>query len=124
MADNVIPDDVRDFILRNIDSIAQLEALLLLHANKGETWDVARTASRLYATEEEITEVLTHLCAAELLSNKDGLYRFDCDPAMQGLVDRLAEVYRRQLIPVTNTIHAKPRRIREFANAFKIRRNS
>jgi len=30
MSDVILPDDVRDFILGHIDSVAQLEALLLL----------------------------------------------------------------------------------------------
>jgi hypothetical protein len=33
MADELIPPDVRDFIQRHIDSIAQLEALLLAPGN-------------------------------------------------------------------------------------------
>ena len=39
------------------------------------------------------------------------------------LVARLSEVYRRHLIPITNLIHSKPRRIREFAEAFKLRKD-
>lgn len=33
MAEEIIPEGVRDFILQYIDSITQLEALLLLRAN-------------------------------------------------------------------------------------------
>lgn len=124
MADDVIPDDVRDFILRHIDSIAQLEALLLLRANKSERWDVARIAARLYVGEDEIRDMLTQLCSNGFLSCKDDVFHYDCAPALQPTVDRLAEVYRRHLIPVTNAIHSKPRRIREFANAFKFRKDS
>jgi len=124
MADDVIPDDVRDFILRHIDSVAQLEALLLLRANGGQDWDVARTAARLYAGEEEIRKVLTQLCADGLLSCKDNIYRYECPLDVRAIIDRLAEVYRRHLIPITNIIHTKPRRIREFADAFKFRKDT
>lgn len=123
MTNDVIPDDVRDFILTHIDSVAQLEALLLLRSHSAESWDVTRTAARLYAGEEEIKEVLTRLCADGLLSCSDDLYRYHCAPEVQGAVDRLAECYRRYLIPVTNVIHAKTRRIREFASAFKFRKD-
>jgi hypothetical protein len=47
MTDDVIPGDLRDFILRHIDSVAQLEALLLLRANPNEDWDVKETATRV-----------------------------------------------------------------------------
>jgi hypothetical protein len=39
------------------------------------------------------------------------------------MVDRLADAYARHLIPVTNLIHGKPRRLREFSDAFKIRKD-
>ncbi|HEY7662945.1 MAG TPA: hypothetical protein VH934_07470 [Xanthobacteraceae bacterium] len=123
MADDIVPDDVRDFIQKHIDSVAQLEALLLLWANPNEVWDATRTAKRLYTTEHEIAEVLARLCADGLLVCKDGVYRYECAPEMSQRVDRVANVYSRQLIAVTNMIHTKPRRIREFADAFKFRKD-
>jgi hypothetical protein len=124
MADEPIPGDVRDFIIRYIDSVAQLEALLLLRGNPKEGWDVGKVAKRLYAAEQEIAEVLKRLHDDSLLSFEDGLYRYKSTPSeLQDQVDRLAWVYSRHLIPVTNMIHAKPRRIREFADAFKLRKD-
>lgn len=124
MVDDVIPGDVRDFILRHIDSVAQLEALLLLRANSSETWDTTRAASRLYAREPEIRDTLMQLCADGLVACKDDIFRYECSPDLEAAVTRLADVYRHHLIPVTNLIHTKPRRIREFANAFKFRKDS
>ena len=124
MVDEPIPSDVQDLILRHIDSVAQLEALLLLRGNPTESWDVATTAKRLYANEDEIAEVLALLCEGGLLSVREGAYRYDCAKAeLRESIDRLAEVYARHLIPVTNMIHAKPRRIRQFADAFKFRKD-
>ena len=124
MPDELIPEDLRDFILRYIDSIAQVEALLLLCRNPNEDWDAARTARRLYTSEQEATDVLARLCTHGLLACNEGIYRYGCQSADQEhMIDRLAEVYARHLIPVTNMIHAKPRRIREFADAFKFRKD-
>jgi hypothetical protein len=124
MTDDPIPAEVRDFILRHLDSVAHLEALLLLRSNPDASWDVTGIAKRLYAAEEQIAEVLARLCADGLVSCSDGVYRYARAPEMQQTVDRLAGVYSRHLIPVTNMIHAKPRRIREFADAFRFRRDS
>ncbi|HEU4825471.1 MAG TPA: hypothetical protein VFS85_03260 [Dongiaceae bacterium] len=124
MADEPIPDDLRDFILKYIDSVAHLEALLLLRANPGETWDIPRTAKRLYITEQQAGEVLGRLCADGLLSCEAEIYRCDGQSAEQkAMIDRLAQAYTRHLIAITNMIHAKPRRIREFADAFKFRKD-
>jgi len=124
MADEIVPGDLGDFIVRYIDSIGQLEALLLLRTHANEEWDVNRTAGRLYAAEAEVAEFLARLCADGLLICNEGQYRYaPQSPDLQGMVDRLAIAYSRHLIPVTNMIHAKPRRIREFAEAFKFRRD-
>jgi hypothetical protein len=123
MPDEQVPEDVREFILRYINSIAQLEALLLLWRDPNVAWDLASMAKRLYISERETAEVLAQLSTDGLLSVNEGTYRFNSpSPEQQQLVARLAEVYSKQLIPVTNVIHAKPRRIREFADAFKLRK--
>ena len=124
MADEIIPDDLRDFILRHIDSITQLEALLLLRAHPDTDWDAKQTAGRLYAGEQEVADALARLCADGLLTCNAELYRYGCASADGGaMVERLAQAYAHHLIPVTNMIHAKPRRIREFADAFKFRKD-
>jgi hypothetical protein len=120
---DLIPEDLRDFVLRHIDSIAQLEALLLLRRNPTEAWTADVAAKRLYTTEADATNVLDQLCADGLLICADDGYRFDPQSDEQRqMIDLLAESYRRHLIPVTNLIHGKPRRLREFSDAFKIRK--
>ncbi len=124
MADETIPDDVRDFILRHIDSVAQLEALLLLRANPGASWRAEDVAKRLYTDDQQIAEVLGRLAEDGFLVLLEGSYRYECrTPEQQAMVDRTADAYRRQLIAVTNMIHAKPRRIRQFADAFKFKKD-
>jgi hypothetical protein len=121
MPDEEIPEEVREFILRYINSIAQLEALLLLWREPNKSWDVAAMAKRLYIGEGETTEVLTQLNADGLLIESQGSYRLN-SADWQEPIGELAESYAKQLIPITNIIHAKPRRIREFADAFKLRK--
>ena len=124
MVDELIPADVRDFILRHIDSVAQWEALLLLRANPNERWDVSKIARRLYTGDKEIAELLAQLCHDGLLTVSDGLFRYECaSTEHRDIIDRLAAIYSRHLIPVTNMIHGKPRRIRQFAEAFKFRKD-
>jgi hypothetical protein len=124
MSNDVIPGDLQDFILQYIDSITQLEALLLLRADPGGRWEPAHVARRLYAGEREVEAVLAGLCANDLLSCDHGIYRYEPRTGdNRSLIDRLAAVYAKHLIPVTNMIHAKERRIREFADAFRFRKD-
>jgi hypothetical protein len=124
MTEEPIPPDVRDFIHRNIDSIAQLEALLLMRGNPRETWDAKRLSRRIYVSEQEAAELLATLASDGLLGNNDGAFHYECnDEARHSLIEKLAAIYSRQLIPVTNLIHSKPRRIRQFADAFRFRKD-
>jgi hypothetical protein len=123
MSDDSIPQDLQEFILRNLDSVAQLEGLLLLFREPDKTWTSQELAGRLYIRVEEATELLDRLRADGFVSS-EGEYSFAPQTVeQQQLVGRLADVYARQLIPITNMIHDKPRRIREFSDAFKIRRD-
>jgi hypothetical protein len=124
MSDNALPEPVQEFILKHIDSVAQLEALLLLGRSVEREWDAATAAKRLYSGIPETAEALARLAAdGFLLANGNGGYRLGCrSPEQQEIVDRLADHYARHLIPVTNLIHSKSRRIRAFADAFKLRK--
>jgi hypothetical protein len=124
MTDDFIPDDVRDFILTYLDSIAQLEALLLLRDNASETWIVAKVAKRLYTDERLAASILTKLCTDGLLVCKNDVYHFQCaDTGITSVIDKLASIYARHIVPVTNIIHSKPPRIHEFADAFRIKKD-
>lgn len=125
MADQYVPDRIRDFILKHIDSVAQIEALLLVRSNPQERWNVSQIAARLYTSETEVAEALDRLCAAGLLALDNDIYRFEgISPESAALIQELLALYARHLIPVTNIIHAKPRRIRSFADAFRFRKDS
>lgn len=122
MADELIPADVQDFIFRHIHSIAQIEALLLLRGSPQEHWNLGAIARRLYTTEKVTADLLAQLCQAEFLHVSDGTYKYAPSPEDMRVIDRLASIYSRHLIPVTNLIHGKAHRIRQFSNAFKFKK--
>ena len=128
MAHELIPDDVRAFLLQCIDSIAQLEALLLLRTNPALTWDAETLAKRLYITSQETAAILHHLQANGFLvaaESSSGVYQYQpASPDLVCMVDRVAELYARYLIPITQLIHTKPlTRVQEFADAFKLKKD-
>ena len=123
MADDLIPADVREFVLQHIDSIAHLEALLLLMRQPEERWSAGRVAGHLYLELAQAEEVLAQLCAQNLLDCRDDVYWFDVKwPGQKQVIERLATLYAQHLIPITNLVHAKPSGARAFAAAFKLRR--
>ncbi|HEY1235620.1 MAG TPA: hypothetical protein VGH22_19730 [Candidatus Binatia bacterium] len=124
----LIPDDVARFIIEKIDSVAQIEALLLLRDNCQQQWDVAAVAKRLYIDDEQAAEILARLEENQVLASKRGerlCYRYQPrSTALNQILDRVAEIYSKHLVPVTNLIHSKPKsRVQEFADAFKFRKD-
>jgi hypothetical protein len=105
-----------------------LEALLLLRSSPEEKWGVRALSRRLYIDEKETGEVLAHLQMHGFAINKSGeppLYKYQPSSIeLRQMVDRLAEIYSKHLVPVTNLIHSKPKsRVQEFADAFKFRKD-
>ncbi len=124
MGDELIPPDVREFILRHIDSIAHLEALLLLLQQPDVKWSASSLADHLYIETDQAAEVLQQLCEDGLAGCNDDVYWFNTAPTGQlEVVRRLAHLYSNHLIPVTNLVHGKPSGIRKFAAAFKFRKD-
>jgi hypothetical protein len=107
-----IPEDVHRFILEHIESVAALEALVLLRRKPDRPWPVGALAAELYVDGRELAPVLARLAAAGLCRAHAGpetLYGWG--PATledAAMIERLADVYARHLIPVTHLIHAKP----------------
>lgn len=130
MIDELIPDDVRQFILGKIDSVAQMEGLLLLRSNPEMEWGIEALAERLYIDRNQAATVLAHLYAQNFLSVKEAkgsdirVYSYQpASPELGQMVDRVAETYSKYLVPITNLIHSKPQtRVQQFADAFKLRK--
>ncbi len=127
MVESHIPDDVARFVLENIYSVAHLEALLLLRSNRGQEWSIRALAARLYISEDQTAELVIVLRAQGFIAAKapePASFRYEPASAdLNTMLERLAEVYTKQLVPVTNLIHSRPKpRIQEFADAFRLRK--
>jgi len=122
-----IPEDVEEFIRKRIDSVAQLEALLMTRSTPQAEWSVAVLAKRLYVNEKQAADLLARLFTDGFLiqAGSPSLYQYQPNSdELRQLVDRVAESYSKHLVPITNLIHSKPQtRVREFADAFKLRRD-
>ena len=127
MVTSIIPEDVQKFILQNIDSVAQLEGLLLLRNTPARELSADAISEQLYITREETAELLNRLVARGLLAESttsQPLYRYQpASPEIDVIVEHVADAYARYLVPVTHLVHSKSRtRIQEFADAFWIRK--
>jgi len=123
MATQYVPGDIRDFILKHIASVAQIEALLLIWSNPEKRWNVSKVAARIYVGETETAKALEGLCANGLLVRKDDAFGLNASKENVEMIGRLKEAYARHLIPVTDVIHGKSRVPRPTAETRGLRKD-
>jgi hypothetical protein len=91
-----LPGDVRRFLDRYIDSVQQLEVLLLARRAPGRNWSAEDMARELYGERDAITHCFERLLGSGLLRESPAGF-FQYAPRSAGLdlaVGRIAEVYR------------------------------
>lgn len=126
MTESGVPRHVEQFIADHINSVEQLEVLLLLHGRASEEWTAATVARELYIDPGSAGRRLADWHARGLLSVSeapDPSYRFaPQDSELRRTVRDLASTYAERRVTVTNLIFSKPTdHISVFADAFRIR---
>ena len=118
MAAHYVPGEVRDFILKHIASVAQIEALLLIWSNPEERWGLPEIAARIYASETETAKALERLSTDGFVVCTNDTFRLNASAENIDMIRRLQEVYARHLIPVTDIIHGVSRNASATAETF------
>jgi hypothetical protein len=122
-----LPPHVLRFLEENIDSVPQLETLLMMDREPDRFWLVADVASRNYTSEQRAAEILSALQRRGLVSSEAGPLRFRFNPAKvetRALVSDLARCYQKNLSRITTIIHSKPSTsVTEFARAFDLKKD-
>ena len=124
---SLIPEPIQRFLLDRIDSIAELEAVLFLREHRDRSWSCRSVADRIYSGEDVTAGLLVQLMNKGLLAS-DGMTpaSFRNEPRsheVAGLLDQLAEIYAKYIVPVTDLVHRKSRRnIVGLAEAFRFKK--
>ena len=121
-----IREDVRRFLAQHIESVVQLEVLLLLHAHADRDFSPPQVGTELRIDAAGAAEQLAKLCNTGLLSctnNPSPVYRFQAPPATADTVAALAKAYNDRRVTIISLIYSKPAdKIRIFTDAFRIRK--
>jgi hypothetical protein len=119
--------DAHEFVQENIDSVPQLEALILLWNSRPVWWTCEELASRLYVPLDRVGGLLRDLVRMQMAAESEteppkfSYYSRSKDQdAMMMLVD---EAYRRDLVRISTMLHEKASpAVRDFARAFRFKR--
>ena len=112
MSAGTIPDDLRRYLIQCVPTVPFIEAALLMRDSRDQVWLPEALARRLYLSEEDTKRLLSRLQDGGVVAQEAGEasgYRYAPASAdLQELWERLAVVYKQNLIEVSTLIHTKP----------------
>lgn len=126
MKDGGVPEPIRRFLSSHVDSVEQLEVLLLLRSAPDREWSVDEVNRELGSSISSIRTRLAVLASKGFLTAREGdglqLYRYSPpSSAERGVIDELALAYKERRLAVINLIYTRPESDAVyFADAFKI----
>ena len=121
------PTEIEQFIGQHIESLAQLETLLLLRRDPARGWSSADLARQLYVTTDVSTGIVADLERRGFVmrdaANSDLIRYRSASATIDELIDQLASLYQQRRVAVITQIYSKPvRKVQIFADAFRFRR--
>jgi hypothetical protein len=129
MPQEPLPEELRRFIMTTIPSVPFVEAMLIYRGAEGEPVETSVVAQRLYVSTRAAEEIAAQLRDARMIEAVAGdpaRHRFAPQTAeLFAYIGQLALFYRTHLVEVSDLIHARSlRRAQQFADAFKLRKDS
>jgi hypothetical protein len=122
---NGLPEDVHRFLYQHIESVEQLEVLLLLWQAPDRGWTAEDVARALYSHPLSVSSRLALLMGQGMLrENQPGCYQYaPRSSELHETVSRVVHSYRERRVAVITLIASKPlENVRAFSDAFRIRR--
>jgi hypothetical protein len=111
-------------IVERIDSVRQLELVLLLHGDAARAWTASEVAAELRTSAPWAEEQLTILIRRGLVRRDGVAFRFAAEGELGLAAADLARAYASFPVTVVTVIYSNPNRAaRSFADAFLLRRD-
>ncbi len=122
MKDSGLPPDVQRFLAQHIDSVEQLEVLLLLQRTAPRDWSSAEVAAELRVAALSVETRLDGLQARGFATRAQDRYHYEQATGTAEVLRRVADAYRERRVAVISYIFNKPdNNLRALADAFKVK---
>ena len=124
MADDALPPSVTQLLAQHIQSLEQLEVLLLLRSQPQRAWTVAEVFEVVRSSPASIAARLQKFTAEAFLIEEKGAFRYaPKDQNVAAAVEQTATCYQTSRVRVIEAIFAPPTDpVQSFADAFKLRK--
>lgn len=128
MSDSGFSTDLDQFIAEEIQSLEQVEILLLLSGHPQKRWSALDVYNVVKSNPASVEARLRELTTRGLLRQEtQGEIRFQFAPAQENLwkvVHELRDAYKERPVKVVQAIYSKPPdAVQEFARAFRVRKD-
>jgi hypothetical protein len=129
VAESDISPAIRDFIAEHIDSVLQLEVLLLLFAHRARQFTANDISNELRIDPNWVAGQLSRMCAMGILIciTQANVMTYQYQPAkphVDATITGLADAYAQRRVSVVSLIFNKPTdALRNFADAFRLRKD-
>ena len=116
-----------EFLLKNIDSVPHLEALILFWNSRPVRWTCEEMTSRLYVPFERVGDVLCDLVRLQLVAESETtpprFSYYSRSKEQDDMMRQVDEAYRRDLVRISTMLHEKASpAVRDFARAFRFKK--
>jgi hypothetical protein len=122
-----VPPSVLQFIAERIDTVPQLEALLLLWENPQREWSEEELAARIYVARPIAETIMQALQRQQLVTTEPASARYRYNPQWDPsgeVMPEVAAAYSRHLVQLATFIHSRASTaVREFARAFDLKKD-
>jgi hypothetical protein len=125
---NDFPVEAEQFLALHIESLPQLEALLLVQQDANRTWSREDFARHLYIGPDICTSLIAGLerrgfIVRDTVDREKFRYR-PANEATARVIAQLAKIYQERRVAVITQIYSKPtKNVQTFADAFRFRKD-
>jgi hypothetical protein len=121
------PVEIEQFIAQHIESLAQLETLLLVRREASRAWTCDDLSRQMYVTPDVCTGLVVDLERRGFILRDAAdvnTFRYrSTGAAVDQVIDQLADLYHQRRVAVITQIYSKPvKKVQTFADAFRLRR--
>lgn len=121
MSENEIRKEVKDFVFQYIDSVEQLEILLLLGASPDKIWTADEVHNTLRSNKASVEKRLNLLATQKLIDKHEHGFQFKPDGSEKNeVIYQLASVYKVHRYRIYELIFSPMKKARDIAEAFVI----
>ena len=120
---------IRTFIDQNVESVAQLEALLLMRRDPQRSWDAAEIAKALYIPPTQAGMLLGEFSSrgfVKPIAASNQRYSFGPSNAqIEEVITEIAQAHHDRPVALISLIYSKPlNKVQTFADAFRLRKET